>query len=149
VTRKHLALVPICLLLGGCASGYLRLALSGEHEGIVVVGTEQIPIPKQPYGYYTGTLFDLFCTVTPVWEAVGGSPPIDIVVALALAPMCLLDAPLSAALDTLCLPYDLFAHRRYARAMEAHRAHVEALRNRLRPPGSAFPAPRAPSSGDH
>ncbi|HEY2386431.1 MAG TPA: YceK/YidQ family lipoprotein [Candidatus Binatia bacterium] len=121
----------LALMASGCAAGLSRVILPKGSEGVDVVGSERVPIPAAPYPYYFGTLFDVVCPSVPfVADSAGHRAPETSL----LVPACVVDLPASLVLDTLLLPVDYWAHRRYADARAAHEARIMELQTRARTP---------------
>jgi uncharacterized protein YceK len=119
----------LIVALTGCASSYVRLA-ARERPGMVAqVGEQLIPVPRRPAGYYAGTALGAVCVLSGYLPAL---------------PLCLLDLPLSAALDTVLLPYDYLEHRRYRRELAVERARWNEARRRM-PPISVWRPEPSPS----
>ena len=113
VRRCRCALITACLAasLTGCMSLLLR---AGDPPPSA---DPRDPI-SPPYHYFDGTRFDAICVGGPLW---GALPPkgtaATVETGLVLAPLCLVDLPLSAVVDVLMLPMDYWAHGRYETAV--------------------------------
>ena len=119
----------VAVLASGCASAVLRVSLSGESPGTMTVADKRVPIPAEPYLYFAGTRFDATCVAQTIRDVSGASnaPPelgADPAGEAMLAPFCLVDLPLSAILDSVLLPFDVWAHWHYAEARVAGRERV-------------------------
>lgn len=131
----------------GCASGYLHLAWGNQRKSVTVIDGTKVPIPLVPLPYYMGTMLDAGCVISPLLPDPEGIAPATRLLLLPIVPLCLADLPLSAALDTLLLPFDYLAHRRYRTEKAAHDERVAELRRRSRSAPSATPRPRSRTSG--
>ena len=129
--RGLVAVVVLGLLAQGCASTYWRLGFKDEFEGVQLVDGERVPIPMEPYPYFRGTLTDAIFVAAAFRDVLVRDEHADLLASFIVAPLALVDLPLSGVLDTVLLPRDYVAHRRYAQAMAAHRLRVEELERRL------------------
>jgi len=128
--RGLVAVVVLGLLAQGCASTYWRLGFK-EFEGVQLVDGERVPIPMKPYPYFRGTLTDAIFVAAAFRDVLVRDEHADLLASFIVAPLALVDLPLSGVLDTVLLPRDYVAHRRYAQAMAAHRLRVEEMERRL------------------
>src|SRR5262249_40502506 len=127
--RRSIAPLLLLTLFGsGCASLVLHVSWPTDSSAVSTIGTQRVEIPAEPLPYYEGTMFDFVCALGPLFGY--GSPPGRSAASgwTPLAPFCLVDLPLSAALDTVLLPVDYLSHRRSGRAMRFYRARLTELR---------------------
>jgi uncharacterized protein YceK len=130
--RGAASLLALTLLASGCASSVLRVSWPTESSAHSRIGTETVQIPAEALPYYAGTTFDFVCALGPLFgygAAPGGSVHGGEESGwIGLAPFCLVDLPLSAALDTILLPVDYLSHRRCDHAMTVYNARMTELR---------------------
>lgn len=88
---KKMLLIPVSVLsLTGCASLYTQSHDAYDEAGVGCTDSKTIP------NVYSGTVFDLYCL------------PAENV-----AFFCLVDLPMSLAVDTLVLPYSIYRQASY------------------------------------
>src|SRR2546427_12304779 len=86
------AVVIVSLLAQGCASTYLRLTVTSDRPGVVIIGDERVAIPVEPYLYFYGTRFDAFATSMPIRDALrGDATGFEVASSLLLAPLTFVD----------------------------------------------------------
>jgi len=127
--RGVAALLALTLFSSGCASLVLHVSWPTTSSAVSVVGTQKVEIPAAPLSYYEATMFDFIGAFGPFFGYGPAPGPNGHGFGwTALAPFCLVDLPFSAALDTILLPADYVAHRRYDHARTIYEARLTELR---------------------